>query len=370
MDARLKRRQVGGFAILALGVAVVELWLRARPVGLADAYVFGEIAGVLAVYTMTWSLLLATRARWLEPWFGGLDRMYLWHKQSAIVGMLLLMPHMFVTGGGRPTDAPPNPAGVALGFLSALGLLALVAISLPRIGRILRVSYERWLFLHRLIGLFVALGVAHGLLVDRVVGASVLLKVVYLVIGMLGVGSYLYDELLMRRLLPTADYTVTTVTRPTDNIVEMLLTPTGRAMTPRAGQFVFLRIGGDNAWREHPFSIAAADPGGQLRLSVRTLGRDTRRMHHRLVPGLPATVTGPYGMFDFTLGGQKQVWIAGGIGIVPFLSWLKGLTVADDYRVDLFYSAPAKADTVYLSELASHGARLSSVRMHSVFTRS
>ncbi len=369
MDARLKRRRVGGFTIVALGVVVVKLWLSARPAGLADAYVFGEIAGVLGVYTMTWSLLLATRARWLEPWFGGLDRMYLWHKQSAIVGMVLLAPHILVTVGGRPPGDRPNSFGVALGFLSELGLLALVAISLPRVGRMLRVSYERWLFLHRLIGLFVVLGVAHGLLVDLVIGSSVILQTVYLAIGMLGIGSYLYAELLMRRLVPTADYTVTTVTRPADDIVEMQLTPTGPALTPRPGQFVFLRIGGDNAWREHPFSVAASDPGGGLRLSVRTLGRDTRRMHDRLVPGLPATVTGPYGMFDFTLGGQRQVWIAGGIGVVPFLNWLKTLTSDDDHRIDLFYSVPTEADAVYLPELVAHTSRLKSVRVHHVFTR-
>jgi len=122
------------------------------------------------------------------------------------------------------------------------------------------VSYERWLFLHRLIGVFVAMGVTHGLLVDRVVESSLVLKAVYLAIGLLGIGSYLYDELLMRRLLPTADYTISTVTRPANDIVEMQLTPTGQAMQSVAGQFVFVSIGGDNAWREHPFSIAASGP--------------------------------------------------------------------------------------------------------------
>jgi len=55
---------------------------------------------------------------------------------------------------------------------------------------------------------------------------------------------------------------------------------------------------------------------------------------------------------------------------VPFLSWLKSLRADDDYRVDLFYSVPAEADAVYLPELLAHSARLSSVRLHCVFTRS
>jgi DMSO/TMAO reductase YedYZ heme-binding membrane subunit len=73
--------------------------------------------------------------------------------------------------------------GQALGVLSAIGLFGLVAISFPRISRILRMSYERWLFLHRLTGLFVLLGVVHGLLVDLIIGSSVTLQVVYLAVG-------------------------------------------------------------------------------------------------------------------------------------------------------------------------------------------
>jgi len=69
-----------------------------------------------------------------------------------------------------------------------------------------------------------------------IIGSSVTLQVVYLAVGARGVISYyVYEELLIRRLLPTADYTVSTVTRPADDIVEMQLTPRGPALTPRAG---------------------------------------------------------------------------------------------------------------------------------------
>src|SRR5712671_805910 len=102
LNVALKRRHIGSSAIFLLGFGVVVLWDRQRPAGLSAAYTFGEIAGVLAVYLMTWTLLLATRARWLEPWFGGLDQMYLWHRRAAIVGMLLLVPHVLITNGAKP----------------------------------------------------------------------------------------------------------------------------------------------------------------------------------------------------------------------------------------------------------------------------
>jgi predicted ferric reductase len=102
----------------------------------------------------------------------------------------------------------------------------------------------------------------------------------------------------MRRRSPHADYTIESIDRPSDTVLDLRLAPVNRVVGPHAGQFVFLRIGGDDAWREHPFSVAGTSPDGHVRLTIRSLGRDTRRMHARLEPGLPATVTGPYGMFE------------------------------------------------------------------------
>jgi predicted ferric reductase len=367
MDVRLKRRHVGGSAVLTAGAGMIVLWVQQRPTTLPGRYEWGELAGVMAVYLFTWSLILATRARWLEPWFGGLDRMYLWHKWAAICGTLLVLPHFTVTGSvpGRP----PNSVGIGLGVISLFGIIGLVVISLPRAARILRLSYNRWKFLHRLMGLFVATSVIHGLLLDQVIASSLLLQVVLLMVGIVGSGCYLYEELLMRRLLPTADYTVTSVTHPAEDIVELRLTPSGPGITPQPGQFVFLHVGGDDAWHEHPFSIAGTGPDHRLRLSVRARGRETRRLFAELTPGLPATISGPYGMFDFTLGSRAQVWVAGGIGVVPFLSWLQALTPQDRRSVELFYTVPTEADAAYLPELLVQSDRLQSVHGHPVFTR-
>jgi len=218
---------------------------------------------------------------------------------------------------GTAPDEQANRVGVILGVLSALGLAALVVVSLPRAGRLLRLSYERWLLLHRFTGLFVIIGALHGLLVDRVIVASTVPRVVILFISLVGVSAYLYTELVMRRVEPSADYTVAAVQRADEEVLEVQLAPVGTPLRPRAGQFIFLSFGGDDRWREHPFSVAGVAADGALRLAIRALGADTRRLHERLRPGMNATVTGPFGMFDQTLGGPRQVWVAGGIGRRP-----------------------------------------------------
>ncbi|HEX6521388.1 MAG TPA: ferric reductase-like transmembrane domain-containing protein [Streptosporangiaceae bacterium] len=264
-------------------------------------------------------------AKWLEQWFGGLDRMYFWHKQYGLWAILLLLPHIVLTGHGS-SSVDPRQAGQAdraLGIVSAVGLLALVAVSLSRVSRILRLPYERWLLLHRFIGLLVLIALVHGWKLDRIIAGSTPLMAIYVTMGSIGMAAYGYAELVRRFRARRADYTVRCVERPAPGIVDVMLTPAGPTALPLAGgQFVYLSVGGIGAWREHPFSVAGTDADGSVRLTIRALGRGTRKLYNDLREGLPATLHGPYGMFDHTLGGPRQTWIVGGIGIAPFLGWL------------------------------------------------
>ena len=84
LDARLKKRYAGPLAVASIGVVLFLAWDWLHPHGVSAVYFLGEFAGVVAVYLMTCALVLATRLKWLEQWFGGLDRMYFWHKQYAL----------------------------------------------------------------------------------------------------------------------------------------------------------------------------------------------------------------------------------------------------------------------------------------------
>jgi predicted ferric reductase len=375
VDARLKKRHAGPLAAAALAVMMYLAWDRLRPGGVSLHYFLGEFAGVTAVYLMTWSLVLATRLRWLEQWFGGLDRMYFWHKQYALWAMLLLVPHILVTGHGRAGITAREAAQMAqtgrlLGVVSAVGLLALVAVSLARVGRILRLPYERWLFVHRLTGLLVLTALVHGWMLDQILGGAAALKAIYVLMGAIGMAAYAYDELIRRHRAPKADYTVRSVLRPARDVLDVTLAPAGQAWLPvEDGQFVYLRVGGGSAWREHPFSVAGTQPDGSVRLTVRALGRDTRRLYADLREGLPATINGPYGMFDYTVGGARQIWIAGGIGIAPFLGWVRCPDREVLRRADLFYCTPTAADAPFLPELTAAARRQPAVRLHPVHSR-
>ncbi len=73
------QRALGGGTIIGLTIATILLWFLFRPAGQPTSRYLGEILGTTAILLFSCSLVLATKAPFLERAFGGLDRMYLWH---------------------------------------------------------------------------------------------------------------------------------------------------------------------------------------------------------------------------------------------------------------------------------------------------
>jgi predicted ferric reductase len=368
IDSRLKMRQLGPVAVFAGAAVIVYAWLGLCPKTVTRVYLFGELAGVLSVYLMSVTMVLALRSPWLERWFGGLDRMYQWHRYCAWSAMALLIPHVFVTGRTGPMVTPAqitqvDRLGAQLGWLSLLALGGLFAISLPQISSIVTIRYHRWLFAHRFIGVFLALGLLHGLLIDQVIARSTTLYCIFLAVSSVGVACYGYAELLMRRQEPTASYTVGTGTVRRSDVLDLRLVPTSIVKPPRPGQFVFLRLSGENEIVEHPFSVAGVDRDGTVRLAIRALGADTLTMYSTVEPGQPASLSRSYGQFDYRLGGSHQVWVAGGIGISPFLSMLSSIPPHYEGQIDLYYCVSTEEGAIFLSDLKEAAAALPQVQI-------
>jgi predicted ferric reductase len=82
---------------------------------------------------------------------------------------------------------------------------------------------------------------------------------------------------------------------------------------------------------------------------------------------MPAVIGGPHGRFVHWRGTDRQLWIAGGVGIAPFLSWLRATDVHPlPPSVDFFYSYAG--DDPFADELRAIAAREPGLRLHLVDT--
>jgi predicted ferric reductase len=151
--------------------------------------------------------------------------------------------------------------------------------------------------------------------------------------------------------VPVYDYTVSEVRRPNDTTTEVSLEPVRDPLAFVPGQFVVISFGGTGGWQRHPFSVSSAPSARRLEVSIKAAGDYTRELNETLRPGTPAKAVGPFGGFDYRHGGRDQIWIAGGIGITPFMSWIRSVDATFDRRVDFYYSVRRRADALYLDEI-------------------
>jgi predicted ferric reductase len=183
-----------------------------------------------------------------------------------------------------------------------------------------------------------------------------------------GVGAYVYRELIAPHVVPAYDYTVKAVRRLGERTAEVDLQPAGEPLPFRPGQFVELTFAGFAAGERHPFSISSGARDGALDVTVKASGDYTAGLVESLRPGDAARVLGPFGGFDYRDGGPRQIWIAGGIGVTPFVSWLRSLDGALDRDVDFWYSVRGAGDAVYRAEIEAAAHAYPSLCLHLVLS--
>lgn len=381
--ARFAAREIGPATIAFLVVAQCALWTAARPAGAPAASYLGQLLGAESILLLSIGLVLISTLPWVEQWFDGIDRAAIWHRRVAITGLFLLAPHILLSS---------SPGGTALGGpLGAIGAIGMIALALwailPRwqsvVPRPLRAfvlaardapvvrdvrrlfgGYERWRALHRTTGLFVAAAFAHGVLDGTPFHDRPVLRWSYVAIGGVGLGFYVYRELLARFFASTHDYEVQQVRELDRGLVEITMRPLGRHMVFVPGQFAIVYLEAKDGWHRHPFTISSAPLEGVVRVTVKALGDYTSRLRELIEPGMPAVIGGPHGRFTHRKGTDRQLWIAGGVGVAPFLSWLRALDGDLPRRVDFFYTAEGEAP--FAEEIRAIAARHDGLRVHLV----
>ena len=213
-----------------------------------------------------------------------------------------------------------------------------------------RMSYERWLSVHRLTGLVFLGGAAHAAIEPGTIADFEPLRTWMVILILAGGAAWLYRVVLFNRLGPRYRYRLETVASRGSNIIDLVMRPVERRMMYEPGTFVFLRVPDMEGQQKelHPFSISSSPVDRDLRLSIRTVGDFTRRLPS-LEPGTHLDVYGPFGGFTSHRFAhfRRIVCIGAGIGITPFLGMLAfELSNHDFRRIWLYYVVRDDEDAV------------------------
>lgn len=303
---------------------------------------------------MALNQFLATRPRLLEPLFGGLDRIYRFHRTLGITALGLILIHYFVTPDfqGRQLTSGLNIAAKTAGEWGFYGLVALIALSwVKRIPFTkFEIPYHLWRQSHRFIGVFFVLIAFHQFFIKRPFGGDALLAGYLTIFAIVGILSFAYTQFIA--FTKRRSYEVTQILRlPAATVVEAR--PVRRPIRARPGQFGFLHFNKSGLREPHPFTIAGVRPDGSIRFAIKPLGDYTRRLRELAAAGDRILVEGGYGRFTHSRGADKQVWLAGGIGITPFLAMAESLSPQEKRNIHLVHCVRDSSEAVDDAMLAA-----------------
>jgi predicted ferric reductase len=316
------------FGLIALSVPSAT-WVSSASLSLAS--------GASALTLMAGAALLGARWRWLEVAFGGLDRVYQVHKWLGIWALVMASVHLSFKAGLPAWDAAAIvslPPGVTR-LVRQLGFLALMLIVLLALNR--KIPYSTWRWWHKLSGPLFLIVIAHWLSIKSPVVLHSPAGWWLAGMALLGTAGAAWKLLLYPWLSPHAEYRIVAVV-PGPAAARIELLPTGTGIKFHPGQFGFLSVQAEGLREPHPFTLAGAEAtDGRVVFMVRALGDYTTQLLSQLRPGMCAAVYAPFGRFERRLKSSREIWIAGGVGISPFLAWLDDPEATGLESVTLFY---------------------------------
>lgn len=319
----------------------------------------GRLAGIAGFTCLLVAGVLIIRLPGFDRPFGGLTSLWKIHHGLGGAAFLLLLAHPLLlsfAAADLSLSAAIDvlfPAGGTLpawfGWSALLLMMIFLAPSFAFFGQ---PDYQRWKMVHRLAVPAALLGLAHTLLAGQTLPAPLHL-LLWLGMAGLAVAAFAW-RFVFSRHLGRRRYRVTGIARPANDIVELSLEADGRRLRYRAGQFIYLTPYDRNLpagfAEEHPYTLSSSPTEQQLRVAIKDRGTSSRALQH-IAPGSRVLVEGPYGDF-FPERFGRELWIAGGIGITPFLSRARHLVATGDTAdIVLLFLVQDEACAFYRDEL-------------------
>ncbi len=356
--------------MMIIGIALILLALALNAYGFslidsqAQLALFSQFLGSSSLILMSFSQFIATRVTGVEVLFGRLDKGYWLHKWIGIFALLFFVLHDIIDAEIAGTlQGGLYDFAETLGEFSYNALIFLVVISI-----IVFVPYHLWKWTHRFIGAMFVLAFLHYFLISKPFSNLDPLGLYITAFCVMGILSYLYT------LLPIAwrgwkHFTINNIEQQHGTTV-LSLSPVGKSIDFRAGQFAFISIYKPGLSEPHPFTISnAPNTSGQLRFTIKVLGDFTSKLaSNKLAVGDTIKVQGGFGRFIRKPArrktGRTEIWIAAGVGITPFAAWAQDLQDDEPTDIHLFYAVRQQEQTVHLAELKQHAARVKNFNLH------
>lgn len=307
--------------------------------------------GALSMSSMAITLILAARWRIVDRVMGGPDKSYVAHRWLGFFALGGALGHWAlaesVGNGLLPILAD---SGESTGSIAALGLVILTAAAMVRI-----IPYHLWKASHMLMGPIFLLAAYHTFFVASPLDVGAAPWTLMAIVS--AVGLVAWGQTLLRKRTPTKLATVIRAI-PFDGGIDVLLQSKAPMPSFRPGQFATIAEDRPSA-ETHPFTIAGGNTYTR-RFVIRAAGDWTDDFVRNTQPGDQFRIGAGVGRFlpQTDAKRSEQIWVAGGVGITPFLAALERMQPDSGARVTLIYCIRTRASSGAIEDVERHAARL------------
>ena len=293
---------------------------------------------IAAYVWLTYEFILTSRPKFLDQNFG-MDKIIDFHAAMSVIALLLGIIHAIIIINIRANITQIGTGLIHIILYVIIMILGLAFLSntvLVRFklfqklsdgtSKLLTIRYHVAKAIHN-VTMIATIVLYFHLLVATATTYSVLLQIIYTIHFGIGVFFWMNHKFIRARRIRKNPYTITEVIQDSTLIWSLKITPeNGEILKYQPGQYIYLTIIGKNVSKEpHPFTIASSPTENNLILTIKESGDYTSNIGTVEV-GDKVYLDGPYGIFKpLESEAEELVFIAGGVGITPFLSVLRFL---------------------------------------------
>jgi len=355
------KKELPIFVILILALFPIARWFFLEPISMrffdlnSIMTSIGQTTGLLGMILFSINLILSNRTIFFDKFFSGLHIFYNHHKWLGAISFSLLLFHplflvvkyLAVSVNSAAMFLLPNGNfAITMGIIALAGMIVLLVITIY-----LKIKYHIWRFSHKFMVVVFVFAILHTMLISSDISRDIFLRYYIFISAFIGLALGAYRAFFRILFNDDFEFKIVGINILNNNVTEIEMEPMKSVMEFYPGQFIFIRFVGVGVSSEpHPFSITSFKGEDNLKIVVKSLGDYTNEVKN-LKLGTIAKIEGPFGSFlknrDLA---KKEIWIAGGVGITPFLSLARSLKdISND--IYLFYCLNDVEDAVFLEEL-------------------
>jgi predicted ferric reductase len=325
-------------------------------------YDFGKLLAITGFILIFFQYVLSSKIKFIERGIG-LDKLIRLHRMFGVVGLIFILIHPVALYFGKLLQGDNFRLFTPL---KVVGLTALVflctAAGAAILYKRLHIKYETWKNIHKVIYFVLPIAFFHSIKIGSDMNVLGFKIIWWILLGFYSL--ILIYKVWMRFRIRSNPFGITKIVQETYDTWSLYFR--GKKVNEyKPGQFMIIRLFRNGKVSEsHPFTISSSPTRDELSISVKSVGDFTSTIRDTKTSDV-AYIDKPYGVFSFLNHDTKNlVFIAGGIGITPFISMLRYIYDKRlERNVTLIWGNKTSNDLAFRDEMEKMSAEMPSLKV-------